>query len=386
LGDSVRMDHKVIFALFLVHFSGDLFSSFIKPLLPSLAARHGLSLAQVGLVSGLAWMLAFVVQPTVGYLADRHRNRLFVLGGPLLAMTCIPLVGVVPSFGLVLLCVGLGSVGSSLYHPTAAGMVLSYAGRAKGLAMAIFQLGGTLAFGVGPLLATGLVAWGGLEALPYATLLGLAMFVVCWVLIPVPESEGLKEKGFLGSIREALGGVWRSLLLIWVIIVVRSFVSQSFTTFIPMLLAHRGDSLMSIGGVVSLYVTAGALSGLLAGHLSDRLGYRPMFYLSYSLSTPVLFLLVHVPGNWILPAAFLAGFVTLATMPLAMSLAQELAPKGRSMVSSIMMGLAFGTGGMLAPLTGKLAESFGLVPVLSAVACIPLAALVLIRRLPQVER
>jgi MFS transporter, FSR family, fosmidomycin resistance protein len=42
------------------------------------------------------------------------------------------------------------------------------------------------------------------------------------------------------------------------------------------------------------------------------------------------------------------------------------------MVSSLMMGLAFGTGGMLAPVTGKLADVFSIRPVLAALAFIPL--------------
>ena len=43
----------------------------------------------------------------------------------------------------------------------------------------------------------------------------------------------------------------------------------------------------------------------------------------------------------------------MATYPLGVALAQEIAPKGKSLVSSMMMGLAFGMGGFLAPGGGQ---------------------------------
>jgi len=73
----------------------------------------------------------------------------------------------------------------------------------------------------------------------------------------------------------------------------------------------------------------------------------------------------------------------MATLPLAVAMAQELAPRGRSMVSSLMMGLAFGTGGMMTPLAGKLADIFSIRTVLSFLAIIPLLTIGLISLLPE---
>ena len=127
--------------------------------------------------------------------------------------------------------------------------------------------------------------------------------------------------------------------------VLRAFVGQSFLTFIPVLYAKEDYSLVSIGTVVSLFTVGGAISGLFAGHLSDRIGYKPIFFVSYGLSTLSLYLLLVLPGDWVYLIAFFAGFLVLATLPLGVAMAQELAPRGKSMVSSLMMGLAFGTGG-----------------------------------------
>jgi FSR family fosmidomycin resistance protein-like MFS transporter len=69
-------------------------------------------------------------------------------------------------------------------------------------------------------------------------------------------------------------------------------------------------------------------------------------------------------------------------LPLGVTMAQELAPRGRSMVSSLMMGLAFGTGGLMAPLTGMAAELFSIRSVLCALAALPLVTVVLIALVP----
>jgi len=53
------------------------------------------------------------------------------------------------------------------------------------------------------------------------------------------------------------------------------------------------------------------------------------------------------------------------------------------MVSSLMMGLAFGTGGMLAPVTGKLADLYTVRPVLAVVGAIPLLTVALVPKLPE---
>ncbi len=373
---------KVIFLLALVHFVGDFYASFVSPLLPLFMDKFSLTLTQIGLITGISRILAFVVQPSVGYAADRHQGRMFILGGPLLVLVFIPLLGVAPSFYILLLFISLGSIGTSMFHPPCAGMVAAYSGRHLGLSMSFFILGGTLAFGTGPLFITYYIQSYGLAAMPFTMIIGLAAVLFLFITVPKPNIEGLNNLGFFGSIKEVLGGVWKSIVLIWLVMVFRAFVGQSFLTFIPVLYSQENYSLVSIGTIVSLFTVGGAISGLLAGHLSDRIGYKPVFLVSLSLSTLSLYLLLGLPGDWVYVSSFFAGFMLLATLPLGVAMAQELAPGGKSMVSSLMMGLAFGTGGMMTPLAGKLADIFSIRPVLSVVAGVPLLTIAFVAFFP----
>ena len=384
--DAAQINKKAIFALFLIHFIGDFFQSFIRPMLPVLADKFSLNLTQVGLITGIATFMAFLIQPIFGYLADRYRTRLILLIGSLVGAICIPFVGIAPYFGIVLLLIGMGSISSAIYHPTAAGMVSAYAGRRTGLCMSIFGLGGTTGFTVGPLVFAGYITLWGLHRLPYLTLLGLSVFVLLFVLIPASDGESLTQRDFMGSLRESVGVVWKPVVTIWAIAFCRAFVEQTLLTFIPVLTASEGHSLVSVGSILSLFTVGGSVSAIVSGHLVDRIGYKPIYLCSFALSAPCILLFIHGSGWKVYPIAFLCGFLLLATLFPAVALAQKIAPKGRSLVSSIVIGLALGTAGILMPFAGMMADTFGIRTVLSYLAFIPLAALFLIRYLPEPGR
>jgi len=382
--DTTKANMRVLFALTLVHFTGDFYSSFTNPLFPLFVDKLGISLTQVGIIAGVNRLLAFIVQPSVGYLADRHPTRRFILVGMLLAVVCIPMSGVAPGFLTLLAVIAAGSLGSSMFHPSVTGMVPAYAGRNPGFAMSVFNTGGTLAFGMGPLFITWYAARFGLEALPYTMTFGLLMSVYLFAAVPIPESEGLRNLGFIGSIRESLGNAWRTVGMIWAVMVLRAIVGQSFMTFMPVLFVQRGYSVVSAGGIFAVFTMAGTFSGLLAGHGSDRIGFRPIFLFCHLAMTPVLLLLLRMSGAWVYAGAALAGGFVLATLPLGVTMAQTLAPRGRSMVASLMMGFAFGLGGVVSPVVGRLADIYTIQSVLTAVSLLPLLTLPLILRFPSV--
>jgi len=96
--------------------------------------------------------------------------------------------------------------------------------------------------------------------------------------------------------------------MIWMIMALRAFVSQSILTYLPVHYARLGYSLVSIGGVISAFTIAGAISGLIAGHLSDRIGHKPIFYTTHVITPICILLMLHLPGPWIYISSFLTGF------------------------------------------------------------------------------
>ena len=375
---------KIVVALSLVHFSGDFYSSFINPLFPVFMDKMGLSLTQVGILAGISRFLMFIVQPMSGYWADRHPSRGFILTGLLMPIVLIPLTGIATGFYSLLVCIVIGSAGSSLFHPPVTGMVPLYAGRNLGLAMSLYNTAGTLAFGVGPIFITWYVARFGLRSMPLTMAIGLSIWMYFYWVIPKPKGDGMAQYGFFETLRQTLGSVWQPILLIWVTMVVRALVGQSLMTFMPVLWVQRGHTIVSAGILFSIFTISGTLAGILCGYLSDRMGYKRLLWITHGLMTPFLFLFLLVPGNWIYPATILAGGFNMASLPLGVVMAQKIAPKGRSMVASLMMGLAFGTGGIFSPIVGKLGDIFTIQSVLMILVCIPVLSLIPIYFIPEV--
>ena len=374
---------KILIPLSLVHFSGDFYSSFISPLFPVFMDKMGLSLAQVGLVAGISRFLMFIVQPMSGYWADRHPSRGFILIGLLMPILFIPLTGMTTGFYGLLFCIVIGSTGSSLFHPPVAGMVPQYAGPNLGLAMSIYNTAGTFAFGVGPIFITWYVAWFGLRAMPATMAIGLSIWIYFYWVIPKHKGDGMARYGFLETLRQTLGSVWQPILLIWIVMVVRALVGQSLMTFMPVLWVQKGHTIVSAGILFSIFTISGTAAGLLCGHLSDRMGYKRILWITHGLMGPFLLVFLLVPGKWIYPATILAGGFNMASLPLGVVMAQKIAPKGRSMVASLMMGLAFGTGGILSPIVGKLGDIYTIQSVLMALVCIPVISLIPIYFIPE---
>jgi MFS transporter, FSR family, fosmidomycin resistance protein len=380
---TMKTNVKALFALTLVHFTGDFYSSFTTPLFPLFVEKLGLSLTEVGVIAGVNRLLAFIVQPSVGYLADRYPTRGFIMVGLLMPVIFIPLSGVTFGFWSLLVVIAIGSIGSSMFHPSVTGMVPQYSGYNAGLAMSVFNTGGTLAFGLGPLFITWYAERFGLGALPVTMVMGLAATVYLYVAVPSPQSEGLRHLGFFKSVREALGTAWQAVVLIWMVMVLRSIVGQSFLTFMPVMYVQKGYSVLSAGVIFSLFTVAGTFSGLLSGHIADRIGFKPIFIITHLLMAPALLLFLHLKGDWVYLGSAIAGAAVLASMPLGVAMAQALAPKGRSMVASLMMGFAFGLGGAVSPVVGKLADLYSVDTVLFYIAFVPLLTLPIIFSFPR---
>ena len=171
-------------------------------------------------------------------------------------------------------------------------------------------------------------------------------------------------------------------MLICVVMVLRAFISQFLFAFIPILYAKEGYSLIAIGLIVSILILSGVISNPIAGHLSDKLGYKRVLYTAHFFITLGLYLLLYLRGSWVYIGVFLAGFFIWPTLPLGVVMAQELAPKGRSMASSLMVGFAGGVGALMIPLAGKFADMFSIRTALSFVGIIPLLSIVIIFLIP----
>ena len=75
---------------------------------------------------------------------------------------------------------------------------------------------------------------------------------------------------------------------------------------------------------------------------------------------PFLFVAPLLSGWPFVVVLAVGGFLLQSTLPVNVTFAQTLAPISAATVSSLMMGFAWGTGGLAVPLVGLLADRIGI--------------------------
>jgi FSR family fosmidomycin resistance protein-like MFS transporter len=244
--------------------------------------------------------------------------------------------------------------------------------------MSVYITGGTIGVAVGPLLFAPFVGHFGLTWTPLLALPGL--LVVAAFVLNVPAFELNRGAPAVGL--SALRPYATPLALLYGIVALRTLTSLAIGTFVPVLLTRRGLSVGSAGLVVAIYLFASGLGGFTGGPAADRYGARRVIILSLLLSTPFLLVAPFLHGAWFAVVLAVGGLFLQSTLPVNVTFGQAIAPVSAATVSSIMMGFAWGTGGLSVPLVGMMADRFGIERTLIALSLVPLVAAALALPLP----
>jgi FSR family fosmidomycin resistance protein-like MFS transporter len=105
--------------------------------------------------------------------------------------------------------------------------------------------------------------------------------------------------------------------------------------------------------------------------------------LSLILAVPFLVIAPLLSGWSFIVVLAIGGFLLQSTLPVNVTFGQLIAPISAATVSSLMMGFAWGTGGLVVPFVGMLADRIGIERTLMLMAFTPLAAAALALPLPR---
>ena len=351
------------------HMMVDGYGNIYAPLLPILIPKLGLSLAAAGTLTMLFQLAASVAQVGFGHLADRWRPRLLVMAGPVIAVSVLSLVGLATSTTMLAAILIAGGLGGAAFHPPAAALAHRLGADRQGLAMSVYITGGTLGFSLGPLLFAPFAEHFGPEWTPLLAVPGLAVIAV--FLSRVPPFPA-RQHGY-GGLR-ALRPYAMPLALLYTIVVLRTLTSLAFATFVPVMLTRRGLSMSEAGAAVALYLFGSGVGGFFGGPAADRFGARRVIGLSLVASCPFLFAAPMLTGWAFVIVLAVGGLFLQSTLPVNVTFGQSLAPVSAATVSSLMMGFAWGTGGLSVPLVGLMADRVGIERTLTVLALVPLAA------------
>lgn len=363
--ESKKVDRRreagvVALAVATAHGVNDAYSAFLHPLLPRIMDRLGLSVALAATLAMTLSLAASLLQPVMGHLADRYGARLFVIIGPLLSGVFLSLIGLAPSFAVLVVLLALGGLGSAAFHPPGASMAAGAVQRGGGGArLSVFSFGGAAGYAAGPLIAVALVGWRGLEGMWVAMVPALLLAPVLYRALPpvgvrVPTEGAAPVQRMLPLLRGPLG-------LVFLISAVAAFVQRVYLTMQPIANADAGGSETAGALMLSVYLGAQAVGSLTGGTLADRLDRRVLLFTLTALSLPAHLLAFGLPpaGPGAIAMTVLAGFLNMAVLPPIVLTAQQLVPGRAAASSGIVMGLAWATGSIGVFGTGALGDIVG---------------------------
>jgi FSR family fosmidomycin resistance protein-like MFS transporter len=375
-----RPAYGILAGLSTSHMVNDMMQSLILAMYPILKGEFALSFAQIGLITLTYQLTASLLQPLVGLVTDRRPQPYSLPVGMFSTLIGLLLLAWAPSFGFVLLAAAFVGIGSSIFHPESSRIARLASGGQHGFAQSVFQVGGNMGTAIGPLLAAAVivpfgqrsVAWFGLAALLG---MGLLLQVSRWYATHHVAAAGRKATAAVAPYPRQV--VMGAIAVLLVLIFSKYFYVAGISSFYTFYLMERfGLSVQSAQLHLFFFLFASAVGTVLGGPIGDRIGRKPVIWVSILGVAPFALLLPHADLFWTTTLTIVIGLVLSSAFSAILVYAQELMPGKVGMVSGLFFGFAFGMGGLGAAVLGLFADHTSIATVYQGIAYLPLLGVV----------
>jgi FSR family fosmidomycin resistance protein-like MFS transporter len=344
---------------------------------PTLKDSLGLGFGQIGLITLTYQLTASLLQPCVGFMADRKPRPYSLAIGMGFTLVGLLLLSQGGSYDAIIAAAALIGMGSSVFHPEASRVARMASGGRHGFAQSFFQVGGNFGSSLGPLLAAFVVVPRGQGSIVWfsgVALLGMAILgrVGVWYrdrmahLARFSRVAAIEVTGL--SRRKTIAAVAILLCLIFS----KYFYLASISSYFTFYLIQRFH-LSVPDAQIHLFLFAGAVAvgTILGGPIGDRIGRKRVIWASILGVLPFTLMLPYANLFWTGVLSVVIGVVLASAFSAILVFAQELIPGKVGTVAGLFFGFAFGIGGIGAALLGKLADTTSVVFVYHVCAFLP---------------
>ena len=340
------------------HFMHDTFGAFLAPLLPLIQDNLGTNYMLTGGLT-IFTQLPSLLNPFLGYAADRMSVRYFVILAPGFTATLMTLIGFAPNYMALAMLLLAGGVSIAAFHAPAPAMTARVSGNRVGTGMSIFMATGELGRTVGPIVAVAAVSWWGLDGIWRLAALGwLTSAVLYWRLHTVPARPRAPGQDSLSAMWPQVKRVFP--VITWVIFP-KVFLAVTITTYLAIFMRDQlQTSLWLAAASLTILEGAGVVGALLTGTLSDRYGRRQVLFVLLAAAPLILALFLFGPSWIIVPALIGLGLTAISTTPVVLAIVQDQFPGNRATANGIFMFLNFLARTIGVVVVGLLADRFGL--------------------------
>jgi len=309
------------------------------------------------------------------------------MGATLLGLVLLSLAG---SYAMVLLAAALVGTGSAVFHPEASRVARMASGGRYGFAQSVFQVGGNVGSAVGPLLAALVVLPRGQGAIAWVSLAALLAMMVL-TRVGMWYAAQLRSIQPAARARPGAAGMPQARVVFFVFLLMllvfsKNVYTASLTSYYTFYLIGRFHlSVRDAQLQLFVFIASLAIGTLLGGLISDRIGRRPMIWISILGALPFTLMLPYADQFWTTVLSIVIGLLMASAFPAILVYAHELLPGRVGLVSGMFFGFAFGLGGLGAAAMGRIADVQGIAFVYQLCSYLPAIGLV-VWLLPNLEQ
>ncbi len=274
-----------VFLMGLVSLFTDISSESIQSILPLFILEIGGSVLILGLISGITNAIANILKGITGWMSDKiNKRKPFIVAGYSLSNLSKPLIGLSPSWEMVLGLKATDRVGKGLRTSSRDALISFYAtkkGKAFGLHRAMDTLGAVL----GSLLAFLLLfyAWSYSQIIFFSIIPGC---IAIALILPVKDvsPEELDKKLGKKIRKEKSEKIDKNFIKLIVILGVIEFASLDVVFLIIRALDYIPSNLIYLIPVFYLILNiVYTIFSPINGSLSDKIGRKPMIVIGLSI-------------------------------------------------------------------------------------------------------
>lgn len=369
----------ILVALSGAHLLNDLIQSMIPAMYPLLKEAYRLDFAQIGLISLAFHVTSSMLQPLLGFVADRRPWPYAMVAGMAATLSGVMGLAWADNYGTVLVSVAMVGLGSAVFHPEATRMARHAAAGQQGLAQGIFQIGGHVGYAAGPLLAAAIVVPRGQGSIAWVSVVALiAMVLMAWTGTQFAQMR--RTQAAAAASRPAstsapsLAGthvVWAMAVLV-VLLTSKAAYTTAFTSYYTFYLIERfGVTVQASQVMLFLYLVVGALGVIVGGMVGDRFGRHRVIWMSILGSLPFALLLPYVDLFWTGVLSVLISLIMASAFSSILIYAIDLVPHRVGLVGGLFYGLSFGLAGLAAGALGLIADQIGIIALFKLCAWLP---------------
>ncbi len=381
----------LLFAISFSHMLNDTIQALLPAIYPVLKESYGLTFAQLGLITLTFQITASLLQPLVGYITDKHPLPYSLPVGMGLTLIGLLALSQAHSYHAILIASGLVGSGSAIFHPEASRIAHMAAGRRRGLAQSLFQVGGNAGSSIGPLLAAWFIVPHGQAALSWFSIIAMLGVFVLWQigLWQARNLHRIQRKAARSSAAAQNRPSSRKIAFAMAILVMLIFSKYvylvSLSNYYTFYLIERFHvSVQTSQYYLFLFLFAVAVGTIVGGPVGDRIGRKRVIWFSILGAAPFSLWLPHAGLALTAMLTVIIGLILASAFSAILVYAQELMPGKVGMIAGLFFGLAFGIAGIGAAVLGKIADHQGINFVFHFCAFLPLLGL-LTMFLPDVE-